>query len=808
MNSSDKRKLRVFLCHSSKDKAVVRTLYERLKQDGFEPWLDEKNLAPGQNWRYAIEDQVRLSDAFVVCLTKESAKKESFYQKEIKVAFDAADEKPEGTIFIIPVRLEPLEATELPRRLRDTHWANLYEADGYDRLVEALRKRAEAIDVETPTEVISLPLSWLPPPIPEELTNRNAIKGLQRWFVAHRVLVIAVATVVLAGVIAEFYSLYTSRVAQQKEAVRLNLEALARWRVFDLANAYALFGQAVAADGHNAIARANFALSLKERGDDAKAKSEGEEAAASSSHLSQPDRLWVEGVRSEVNSDWKDAAKYYNQLLPLGDKIEAGLRLAEVQTFGGDPRAATATLNQLPPTDARVIFEQAIAANFLGDFAAEITDLNKITDISEPLLGAAALSQRCWAFYKTDQLKAAESDCSKAAALFSDKGDQLGVARNLTRLALVIAHEDPTSKAPMDNLNRALAIARDLHAQRDEAGVLENRANLRMDQSPSPSDVEESRKDYDESASIYSAIGDKRGQASSTNDVATCFEDLCQFENAKASFSKAKSIWEEMGSKDAATATANIGSMLYLLGDLAGAKTALVTALRSAHPSQEDREGWTVTLGEVFKSQGDLARAAECFRGGTCYLDTPPSSVQTLNGKVLPVAVQDFISLRVDEGHPAEVEQLARKEVTRLSGKDSDPDDRAAALTALAQVLLSEGGKLKLQEAEKVVQRANIDAQDCRTRIGLTITSGRILAHSDPRSAQVQLRSAKEQANKLGLLGQNFEAQLALAEADFLAGDLAASRQEASDLENNAHASGFLLVEGKAKDLAKRITTN
>lgn len=803
----------MFLCHSSKDKAAVRTLYERLKRDGFDPWLDEKSLSPGENWRYAIEDEVRASDAFVVCLTKESAKKESFYQKEIKVAFDAADEKPEGTIFIIPVRLEPLEATELPRRLRDTHWANLYETDGYDRLVEALQKRSEAIDVEAPTEVISFPLlphPQLPPFQEHTIRGRtlHATRAFNRWFVAHKALSLAVAAVVLAGAGAEFYNLYASRVDQQNQSIRLNQEGMARWRVFDLANAYALFGQAVAADGHNTLALANFALSLKERGDDAKAKSEGDEAAAISSHLSPPDRLWVEGVRSEVNSDWKAAAQRYSQLLPIGDRIEAGLRLAEVQTFGGDPRAAIATLDQLPPTDARVIFQQAIAANFLGDFATEISDLSKITGVSEPLLSAAALSQRCWAYYKAGEFKAADSDCQRASALFTDNGDQLGVARNLTRLALVVAHEDPMSKVPMENLNRALIITQDLHAQRDVAGVLENRANLLMDRSPSPSDIEDARKDYETSAGIYSAIGDKRGQASLTNDVATCFEDLCQFKNAKERFSQANAIFEDMGSADAAMATANLGSMLYLLGDLSGARTALVTALRSAHASQEDRDGWKVTLGEVFKSQGDPARAAACFRGGTCYVDAPQSSEPTQIGSVLPVAVQDFVLLRVDEGHPAEVEQLARKEVTSLSGKDSDPDDRAAAMTALAQVLLAQGGKLKLQEAEKLVQRASIDAQDCRTRNALTITGGRILARAEPRSAQEQLQSAKEQANRLGLLGQEFDAQLALAEADLLAGNPAASRQEAADLESKAHAAGFLLVETKAKDLGKRTSAN
>jgi hypothetical protein len=56
--------LRVFLCHSSGDKLVVRNLYARLKADGFDPWLDTENLVAGQDWRREIEIAVRTSHKF------------------------------------------------------------------------------------------------------------------------------------------------------------------------------------------------------------------------------------------------------------------------------------------------------------------------------------------------------------------------------------------------------------------------------------------------------------------------------------------------------------------------------------------------------------------------------------------------------------------------------------------------------------------------------------------------------------------------------------------------------------------------
>ena len=100
------RSLKVFICHSKDDKPKVRKLYRRLINDGFEAWLDEAKLMPGQDWDLEIRKAVRGSDVVLVCLSKSSTTKEGYVQKEMRFALDVADEKPEGTVFLIPVRLE------------------------------------------------------------------------------------------------------------------------------------------------------------------------------------------------------------------------------------------------------------------------------------------------------------------------------------------------------------------------------------------------------------------------------------------------------------------------------------------------------------------------------------------------------------------------------------------------------------------------------------------------------------------------------------------------------------------------------
>lgn len=128
--------LKVFLCHSSSDKPQTRTLYSKLQSDGMQPWLDEEDLLPGQDWDYEIRRAISASDVVLVCLSTGSVNKAGYLQKEIQSVLDKAGEQPPGTIFLIPVRLEPLD---MPDPLRRWQWVDLFEGPGYERLIRALR---------------------------------------------------------------------------------------------------------------------------------------------------------------------------------------------------------------------------------------------------------------------------------------------------------------------------------------------------------------------------------------------------------------------------------------------------------------------------------------------------------------------------------------------------------------------------------------------------------------------------------------------------------------------------------------------
>jgi formylglycine-generating enzyme required for sulfatase activity len=150
---SASRPLRIFLCHSSSDKPTVRELYQKLSTEGWiDVWLDEEKLLPGQDWNYEIELALDKSDAVIVTLSTDSVSKEGYVQKELRFALDIALEKPEGTIFILPVRLDDCER---PRRLRSIQGIDYFPPESrelaYARLRQSLKLRAQALKIVTDT---------------------------------------------------------------------------------------------------------------------------------------------------------------------------------------------------------------------------------------------------------------------------------------------------------------------------------------------------------------------------------------------------------------------------------------------------------------------------------------------------------------------------------------------------------------------------------------------------------------------------------------------------------------------------------
>lgn len=133
------KSIQVFLSYAREDFEDAQKLYYRLEDAGIKPWMDKKNLFAGEKWEFAIRKAIRQSDLFLACLSKSSVQKRGFVQKEIRQAYDIWQEKLDSDIYLIPVRFEECDA---PEKLSESNWVDLFEENGFDKLISAINEGA------------------------------------------------------------------------------------------------------------------------------------------------------------------------------------------------------------------------------------------------------------------------------------------------------------------------------------------------------------------------------------------------------------------------------------------------------------------------------------------------------------------------------------------------------------------------------------------------------------------------------------------------------------------------------------------
>jgi formylglycine-generating enzyme required for sulfatase activity len=120
--------------------------------------MDKKDLLPGQTWEREIPKAVQEADVVLTCLSPHFVSEVGYGHREIRLALDTADLQPEGTIFIIPLRLE---SCDVPERLQRWHWCDYFEAESYDLLLRSLFYRAKQLGITVQSEESPT----LPPPV-------------------------------------------------------------------------------------------------------------------------------------------------------------------------------------------------------------------------------------------------------------------------------------------------------------------------------------------------------------------------------------------------------------------------------------------------------------------------------------------------------------------------------------------------------------------------------------------------------------------------------------------------------------------
>jgi hypothetical protein len=129
----------VFICHAGENKEFAGFLCEKLRGEGFNPWLDKASLRGGDQWDDVIKKAIEKEIDYVVILqSRDLAKKFAGYvNKEINMALDRQETFRRGIRFIIPVIIDD---SPLLEELEHLHTIDLSARENAGELIKTIRR--------------------------------------------------------------------------------------------------------------------------------------------------------------------------------------------------------------------------------------------------------------------------------------------------------------------------------------------------------------------------------------------------------------------------------------------------------------------------------------------------------------------------------------------------------------------------------------------------------------------------------------------------------------------------------------------
>ena len=596
------------------------------------------------------------------------------------------------------------------------------------------------------------------------------------------------------------------------EAVRLYSEGLAKLRVLDARAARDLLQRAVAADPNYALGHSALADAWQAMGFDQKARDESKKARALSSGLSHEERLWIEGRDWELNRKWDKAVEIYHTLFEFfPDYIEYGLRLAAAQKQArtvDESLATLAALRRLPVPvrdDPRIDLEQADVFDVKGAYkeqqAAAENAARRARDLGAKLLLARALNQEARSLEKQGKLDDAVRTAQEAASISGAAGERAEVAKALTIIGIVRFDQGNFAEAA-NSYKRALEIERETGDNRAIATTLNNLANALGEQG----DLAGSIKMLNEALVTFREVGDKHSAAAVLGSIAARTLQQGDLKQGKKMLKEGLAASREIGDQErTSTALYNLGEVLRWQGDL---KVARKMYEQSGELSKQigDQSGVAYALfsvGDVLTAEGELVAAKEKY-DQSIALRTQMGEKGNLAEAQMALAL-----LAIEQGRPGETDS-ALHQVREEFRKEGLGDDEILADTLLARVLLLQG---KVADAQKETSAAHDlleKSQDFSVRLRASIVRAQVQAAArKPEDAIRSLQDTIANATKLGYLGYQLDAQVALGSIETAAGNHSAGRAMLDEVRSQAQQRGFRLIANHAaRALAKSPSSN
>jgi hypothetical protein len=185
-----KDKLKVYFLYNRTDADTITHIYERLKTDGFQPWMftNIEDLGLGGNEIIWIRKEIASTDFILIFF--HTPIEEPIFNIQLHAAKEASVSQNENKAFVTPIFLErSLSQAELPEWLKQYKVIYYQDSNFYNNLWKSLRKKAQELKKNTPSAILSIS----PDPIISEVKSssvhsstsvsvaeKNDVKGLNR----------------------------------------------------------------------------------------------------------------------------------------------------------------------------------------------------------------------------------------------------------------------------------------------------------------------------------------------------------------------------------------------------------------------------------------------------------------------------------------------------------------------------------------------------------------------------------------------------------------------------------------------------
>jgi serine/threonine protein kinase/tetratricopeptide (TPR) repeat protein len=585
------------------------------------------------------------------------------------------------------------------------------------------------------------------------------------------------------------------------EALKFYTQGRERLEDFDVLSAIKLFEEAVAADPNYAEAHSALAEAWSDLGYDAKATDSAKKAFDRSTGLSQESGGLIRARYYEMAHDWDKASTLYSSLWNLfAETPEYGLLLARSQIGGGRAKEALATLSDLRTRalpagiQAQVDLAASDAHGKLGNYKDQLGAATSAADKAQSLGGKLLLARaripQCLAMLNLGMTDQAKPICEEARRLNQATGDQLGTARAINAIANTLQARGDNAQA-LSLYKQALQISRSIGDKFDEAGALNNIAVIQ----DTIGDHVAAEWAYNDSIAVARTRGDKNGLALTQQNLAGDLYEQGDLKGATDMYGHAIVIAREVGAKDTeAHALNNLCMIFFTQGDLQ-------KALKACRDSLQLRQemGAKADIANSLVNTGDILLAQENFPAAKQNYDQALKIQQELQAKGDAAYSQVSLArLALQDGRAADAVSLAENAAAELS-TENDKSDEAQARVVLAEARLISGNLTDAQTQLDLARQLAAQASESDLRISVAIVGAKI----DVQSGQIEralatLASARKDAQTAGLVEAEFEATLALGEAEIKAGNLVAGHSLLRTLAQRAKAKGFNLIATKA----------